>query len=112
MESKAKATHVRMSPRKVQIVLDLIRNQPADKAMAILKYTPKAASEPVMKVLKSAMANADNNYNMDVTRLFVSYAHVAPGPIIKRIQPRAQGRAYRINKRTSHITLVLKEMED
>ncbi|WP_176768825.1 50S ribosomal protein L22 [Clostridia bacterium] len=112
MESKAKASYVRMSPRKVQIVLDLIRNQPADKAMAILKFTPKAATEPVMKVLKSAMANAENNFNMDTTRLYVAYAHVAPGPILKRIQPRAQGRAYRINKRTSHITLVLKEMED
>jgi large subunit ribosomal protein L22 len=112
MEAKAKATYVRISPRKVQIVLDLIRNQSADKAMAILKYTPKAASAPVAKVLKSAMANAENNYNMDTTRLYVAYAHVAPGPILKRVQPRAQGRAYRINKRTSHITLVLKEMED
>lgn len=112
MEAKAKATYVRISPRKVQIVLDLIRNQPADKAMAILKFTPKAACEPVSKVLKSAIANAENNYNMDVSRLVVSEAHVAPGPVLKRIQPRAQGRAYRINKRTSHITLVLKEMED
>ena len=110
MEAKAKATYVRISPRKVQIVLDLIRNQPADKAMAILKFTPKAACEPVSKVLKSAMANAENNYNMDVSRLVVSEAHVAPGPVLKRIQPRSQGRAYRINKRTSHITLVLKEM--
>ena len=112
MESKAKASYVRMSPRKVQIVLDLIRNQPADKAMAILKFTPKAATEPVMKVLKSAMANAENNFNMDTTRLYVAYAHVAPGPILKRIQPRAQGRAYRINKRTSHITITVKELED
>ena len=112
MEAKAKATYVRMSPRKVQIVLDLIRKQPADKAMAILKYTPKAATEPVMKVLKSAMANAENNFNMDTTRLFVAEAQVAPGPILKRIQPRDHGRAYRINKRTSHITLVLREMED
>ena len=112
MEAKAKATYVRISPRKVQIVLDLIRNQPAEKAVAILQYTPKAACEPVAKVLKSAMANAENNFNMDVSRLYVAQAHVAPGPILKRIQPRAQGRAYRINKRTSHITLVLREMED
>lgn len=112
MESKAVAKYVRISPRKVQIVLDLIRNQPADKAMAILKFTPKAACEPVSKVLKSAMANAENNFNMDISKLYVAYAHVAPGPILKRIQPRAQGRAYRINKRTSHITLVLREMED
>ena len=112
MEAKAKATYVRMSPRKVQIVLDLIRKQPADKAMAILKYTPKAATEPVMKVLKSAMANAENNFNMDTTRLFVAEAHVAPGPTLKRIRPMDHGKAYRINKRTSHITLVLREMED
>ena len=83
-----------------------------DKALAILKFTHKAACEPVSKVLKSAIANAENNFNMDVSRLVVSEAHVAPGPVLKRIQPRAQGRAYRINKRTSHITLVLKEMED
>ena len=107
----AKATYIRIAPRKVQIVLDLIRNQPVEKAMAILKYTPKAACEPLEKLLKSAIANAENNFNMDVSRLYVAYAHVAPGPILKRIQPRAQGRAYRINKRTSHITLVLKEME-
>ena len=112
MEAKAKATYVRISPRMVQIVLDLIRNQPVDKAMAILKYTSRSACEPVMKVLKSAIANAENNNNMDVSKLYVSEAHVAPGPTLKRIQARAQGRAFRINKRTSHITLVIKEMED
>ncbi len=113
MEAKAtaKATHVRISPRKVQIVLDLIRNQPANKALAILQYTPKAACEPVSKLLKSAMANAENNHNMDAARLYVAECQVGPGPILKRIRPRAQGRAYRINKRTSHITLTLKEME-
>ncbi|MFR8011008.1 MAG: 50S ribosomal protein L22 [Clostridia bacterium] len=107
----AKATNVRISPRKVQIVLDLIRKQPADKAMAILKYTPKAACEPLEKLLKSAMANAENNKNMDVSRLYVDTCYVCPGPMLKRIRPRAHGRAYRINKRTSHITLVLKEQE-
>ena len=112
MEARAELRQVRISPRKVGVVLDLIRNKPCDMAMAILKHTPKSASEPLQKLLKSAMANAENNFNMDVTRLYVSEAHVAPGPILKRIQPRAQGRAYRINKRTSHITLVLKEMED
>lgn len=111
MEATAKVTHVRISPRKVQVVLDLIRNQPVDKAMAILKFTPKAATEPLMKLLKSAVANAENNFNMDPTRLYVSSCHVSPGPILKRIRPRAQGRAFRINKRTSHITLVVKEME-
>ena len=107
----AKATNVRISPRKVQIVLDLIRKQPADKAMAILKYTPKAACEPLEKLLKSAMANAENNNNIDVSRLYVDTCYVCPGPMLKRIRPRAHGRAYRINKRTSHITLVLKEQE-
>lgn len=111
MEAKAKVTHVRISPRKVQVVLDLIRNQPVDKAMAILKFTSKAATEPLTKLLKSAMANAENNFNMDPTKLYVSSCHVAPGPTLKRIRPRAQGRAFRINKRTSHITLVVKEME-
>ena len=110
MEATAKATYVRISPRKVQIVLDLIRKQPADKAMAILQYTPKAACEPVMKVLRSAMHNAENN--MDVSRLYVSECYVGAGPTLKRIQARAQGRAYRINKRTSHITITVKEMED
>lgn len=111
MEATAKVTHVRMSPRKVQIVLDLIRNQPADKAMAILKYTPKVACEVVSKLLKSAMANAENNKDMDVSKLYVAECYVCPGPTLKRIRPRAQGRANRILKRTSHITLVLKEME-
>jgi large subunit ribosomal protein L22 len=107
----AKATYIRIAPRKVQIVLDLIRNQPADKAMAILKYTPKAACEPLMKLLKSAIANAENNNNMDVSKLYVAECSVSQGPTLKRIRPRAQGRAFRINKKTSHITLVLKEAE-
>ncbi len=111
MEAKAKVTNVRIAPRKVQIVLDLIRNQPADKAMAILKHTPKAACEVLEKLLKSAMSNAETNHNMDPNRLYVAECYACPGPILKRIRPRAQGRAFRINKRTSHITLVLKEME-
>lgn len=111
MQATAKVTYVRISPRKVQIVLDLIRNQPADKAMAILEHTPKAACEVLIKLLKSAIANAQNNFNMDVSRLYVAECNVGAGPILKRIRPRAQGRAYRINKRTSHITLTLKEME-
>lgn len=111
MQATAKATYVRIAPRKVQIVLDLIRNQPANKAMAILKHTPKAACEPLAKLLKSATANAENNYNMDVSRLYVAECTVSQGPTLKRMRPRAQGRAFRINKKTSHITLVLKEME-
>ena len=77
----------------------------------ILKNTPKAACEYLEKLLKSAMANAENNHNMDVSRLYVAECFVCPGPILKRIRPRAQGRAYRIEKRTSHVTLVLKEKE-
>jgi len=109
MEATAKATYVRISPRKVQIVLDLIRNQPTDKAMAILQYTPKAACEPVMKVLKSAIANAENNNGMNAENLYIAEAYANKGPTMKRIRPRAQGRAYRIEKRMSHITLVLDE---
>ncbi|MBQ7549479.1 MAG: 50S ribosomal protein L22 [Clostridia bacterium] len=111
MEATAKVTYVRIAPRKVKIVLDLIRNKPCDEAMAILKHTPKAACEPLEKLLKSAMANAENNKDMDVTRLYVAECSVGPGPILKRIRPRAQGRAYRINKRTSHISIVLREAE-
>ena len=110
MEAKASTTFVRIAPRKGQIVLDLIRNQPADKAMAILKHTPKAACEPLAKLLKSAMANAEVK-NMDVSSLYVAECYVNQGPTLKRIRPRAQGRAYGIKKKTSHITLVLKEAE-
>jgi large subunit ribosomal protein L22 len=111
MQATAKATYVRMSPRKVQIVLELIRNQPVDKAAAILKYTPKAACEPVAKLLKSAMANAENNFDMDVSKLYVAYCNVGAAPTLKRIRPRAQGRANRINKRASHITITLEERD-
>ena len=111
MEARAQVTHVRMSPRKVKVVLDLIRNKPVEIATAIVKNTPKAACEPVGKLLASAVANAENNYNMDKSNLYVAECSACPGPILKRIRPRAQGRAYRINKRTSHITLVLKEKE-
>ena len=111
MEAKAQATFIRISPRKVKIVLDLIRNKPVEEAMAIVKFTPKSACEPIGKLLQSAVANAENNFNMDKSNLYVAQAMVCPGPIMKRIRPRAQGRAYRIEKRSSHITLVLKEME-
>ena len=111
MEARAQVTYVRMSPRKVKIVLDLIRNKPVDVALAIAHNIPKAAVEPVEKLLKSAVANAENNFNMDKNNLVVSECFVCPGPILKRIRPRAQGRAFRIEKRTSHITLVLKEKE-
>ncbi len=109
-QATAKVTFVRMSPRKVKIVLDLIRNQPVEKAAAILKYTPKAACEVVAKLLKSAVANAEVK-EMDMDALYVAECYVGQGPTLKRIRPRAQGRAFRINKKTSHITLVLKEKE-
>ena len=111
MEARAYLRNARISPRKVQIVLDLIRNKPVDIALATLDLTPKAASPIVSKLVKSAMANAENNFSMDKDNLVVAECFVTPGPIMKRIMPRAQGRAYRILKRTSHITVVLTEKE-
>lgn len=111
MEARAHITHLRIAPRKVKIVLDLIRGKNANDAMAILKYTPKAAAQPVYQLIKSAMANAEHNSHMDTEGLYVSEVYVTPGPTAKRIQPRAHGRAYRILKRSSHVTLVLKEKE-
>ncbi|MEG0168335.1 MAG: 50S ribosomal protein L22 [Oscillospiraceae bacterium] len=109
MEAKAFLRHIRISPRKIQIVCDLIRGKSVPMATAILQNTPKAASEPLLKLLKSAAANAENNNHMDPEKLYVSETFATPGPILKRIQPRAQGRANRINKRTSHVTIVVKE---
>ena len=111
MEARANVKYVRIAPRKVKIVCDLIRGKNVGVAAALLMQTPKAASEPVLKLLKSAAANAENNFSMDPEKLYVSEAYANPGPILKRYQPRAQGRAYRINKRTSHITVVVKERE-
>lgn len=111
MEARAYLRNARIAPRKVQIVLDLIRNKPVDIALATLELTPKAASPMVAKLLKSAMANAENNHNLNKDDLYVSECFVCPGPIMKRVMPRAQGRAFRILKRTSHITLVVKEKE-
>ena len=111
MEAKAYLKYLRIAPRKVQIVADLIRGKDVGTAMAILMQTPKAASEPMMKLLKSAVANAENNFNMDRNSLYVSQCYVTPGPILKRIRPSAHGRAFRVLKRTSHITIVVKEKE-
>ena len=113
MEAKAHLKYARISPRKVSIVLDLIRNKDAAMAMGILKNTRKAASEYLIKLLKSAMANAENNHNMDVSKLYVSECFVCPGPnMMKRLYPRAKGSGDRIIKRMSHVTLVVKEKED
>ena len=111
MVAKAHLKYLRISPRKVKIVADLIRGKSVSQATAILKTTPKSASEPLLKLLNSAASNAENNHSMDPEKLYVSEIYATPGPIIKRIMPRAQGRAYRINKRTSHVTLTVAEKE-
>lgn len=109
MEARATLRNARIAPRKVKIVLDLIRGKDVETAKAILKYTPKAACEYLIKLLDSAVANAENNLGLDAADLVVSECFVCPGPILKRIMPRAQGRAFRINKRTSTITLVVSD---
>ena len=109
MEAMAHLRHIRISPRKVSIVLDLIRGKDTELALAILKNTPKAASEPLIKLLNSAMANADFNHNMNKDNLYVSQCFVTPGPTAKRVVPRARGRADRMLKRSSHITIAVKE---
>ena len=109
MEARAYLKYARISPRKVQIVLDLIRGKDAGTAMAILKNTPKSASEYLIKLLKSAVANAENNFGMDASKLYVSECFVCPGPTLKRLLPRAQGSADRLLKRSSHVTIAVKE---
>lgn len=111
MEARAVLKYARISSRKMKIVLDLIRNKPVRVAMGILQNTPKSASEYLTKLLASAIANAENNHNMDKDKLYVAECFATQGPTLKRIRPRAQGRAFKILKRTSHVTLVLKEME-
>lgn len=111
LESKAIAKSVRISARKVRLVVDLIRGKNIGEAMAILKLTPKAASLTVSKVVKSAAANAENNYKMDTSKLYIKTIVVDEGPTMKRFRPRAKGRAGSILKRSSHITVVLAEKE-
>lgn len=109
MEARAIAKYVRMSPMKVGVVLGLIRGKSVNEAFAILKYTPREAARVIEKVLKSAVANAEHNNELDRANLIVSEAFVGQGPTLKRFRPHAQGRAFRINKRTSHVTVVVKE---
>lgn len=111
MEARAHLRHARITPRKVKILCDIIRGKDTGTAAAIIMNTPKAASELLFKLLKSAVANAENNHGMNPEKLYISEVFVTPGPVMKRVMPRAQGRAFRILKRTSHITLVLKEKE-
>jgi large subunit ribosomal protein L22 len=105
--AQASARYVRVTPMKARRVVDLIRGLPAAEAQALLRFAPQAASETVGKVLDSAVANAEHNHDMDPANLVVSEAYVDEGPTLKRFRPRAQGRAYRIRKRTSHITVVV-----
>jgi large subunit ribosomal protein L22 len=103
--ARATARYVRMTPMKVRRVVDLIRGMEAREALSVLQFAPQAASEPVAKVLASAVANAEHNHQLDPETLIVAVAYVDEGPTLKRFRPRAQGRAFRINKRTSHITI-------
>ncbi len=111
IEAKATLRYARISSRKVKIVADLIRGKDIDEALAIVKFTPKASSTIIEKLLKSAIANAENNHGMKHENLYVAEIYANQGPTLKRIRPAAKGSAVRIRKRTSHITIVLKEKE-
>ncbi|HOJ76594.1 MAG TPA: 50S ribosomal protein L22 [Bacillota bacterium] len=111
MNAKASAKYVRIAPRKARQVIDLIRGKRVNDAQTILKFTPRFAAEVIGKVLNSAIANAENNHQLNRDRLIISEAYVDQGPTMKRQMPRAQGRAALIRKRTSHITIVLAEKE-
>ena len=107
--AQATLKYARISARKVKIVADLIRGKDVNEALAIVKFTPKAASAIIEKLLKSAIANAENNHNMDSKNLYITEIYANQGPTLKRIRPAAKGSAVRIRKRTSHITIVLSE---
>ncbi len=112
VEAKAIAKYVRISPRKVRQVVDLVRGKKLDEALAILKYTPKRASHTIAKVINSAAANAENNLHLDRDDLFVTKCFVDQGPTLKRYQPRAMGRADMLRRRTSHITVVVGDKKE
>ncbi|AEF93121.1 ribosomal protein L22 [Desulfotomaculum nigrificans CO-1-SRB] len=112
MEARAIAKFIRVSPRKARMVVDLIRGKKLDEALAILRYTPNKATEAVTKVVKSAAANAEHNYDMDKDELYISKIYVDQGPSLKRIMPRAMGRADIIKRRTSHITVVVSDKKE
>lgn len=111
LQAHATLKYARISSRKVKIVADLIKGKDIDEALAILKYTPKASSEILEKLLKSAIANAENNHHMAHEKLYVADIYANQGPTLKRIRPAAKGSAVRIRKRTSHVTIVLKEKD-
>jgi large subunit ribosomal protein L22 len=112
MQAKAVAKQIRIAPRKARLVIDLIRGKQVGEAIAILRNTPKAASPVVEKLLKSAIANAEHNYEMEPNSLIVEQAFVDEGATMKRFRPRAMGRAGKINKRTSHITVIVSEKKE
>jgi len=111
LEARAVLKYARISARKVKIVADLIKGKDVNEALAIVKFTPKASSEIIEKLLKSAIANAENNHNMNSQNLYIAEIYANQGPTLKRIRPAAKGSAVRIRKRTSHITIVLREKE-
>ena len=112
MKVKAHSRYIRQSPYKVRRVLDLVRGLPVEEAEDVLRLTQRAAAEPIAKTLQSAVANAEHNHALDAEDLFISEAYADEGPTIKRYKPRARGRATRIDKRTSHITIVVDDMSD
>ena len=111
MEVKASTRHIRISPRKVRIVIDLVRGKGVTEALALLKFIPKRASEPISKVIMSAAANAEHNFNLNKDTLVISQCFVDQGPTMKRFHPHQRGQAFPILKRTSHITVMVKEKE-
>jgi len=111
-EAKAVAKFIRISPRKVRLVVDLIRGKDIKEALAILQYSPQRASVPLAKVVKSAAANAEHNYDMNSDSLFVAACYVDQGPTVKRWKPRAMGRADVLRHRSSHITVIVKEKKE
>ena len=112
MKAQAKARHVRQSPYKVRRVLHLVRGLPVDEARVVLTHTPRRAADPILKCLNSAIANAEHNLAADSEELVVAEAYADEGPTLKRWRPRARGRATRIRKRTSHITIIVADTEE
>lgn len=110
--ARATARFVRVSPMKAKRVIDLVRGKSVSEALAILKYAPQGAAKPVAKVVASAAANAENNFGLDPRTLVISEAYANEGPTMRRFQPRAQGRAFQIRKRTSHITVVVESQKE
>jgi len=112
LEAKAQARFIRIAPRKARVVMDLIRGKDVEEALSILRFTPKRASGIIEKVVNSAIANAEHNYELNRDDLYIDQGYVDEGPTLRRFRPRAMGRATRIDKRTSHITVVLREREE